>query len=292
MREGVNRKSLEAAIERSEFHFREGEQTSASRGLSLSLSMLQSWMYTDEEPFRYLKLDEIFLELRRWLKTDHYEELTRRIINSSRRALLMLTPEAGMNERLARELQDRLDIYRKTLNDDEYARLVREYRDYTEYQDRAESEGELSCIPYLSRSDMAGEPEPIFNRSATFAGIPAVIHEIPTDSLVYLRLMFDLSVIPAKYLPYLDLLTDVLGKTDTACMTLPQLQDGLAQVEAGRAQADSEFAAAREQISSGRAVLRDSLSQIEDGERELADGRAELEDAKAELEDGEAEYEK
>jgi len=50
--EGVNKKSLLAAIERSEFRLREGEQGSVSKGLSLSLGIMQSIMYTKEDPFR------------------------------------------------------------------------------------------------------------------------------------------------------------------------------------------------------------------------------------------------
>lgn len=222
---GINRKSLRAAIELSEFHFREGEQTSASRGLSLALSMMQSWMYTDEDPFRYLRIDEIFSELRAWLDTDKYESLVRGMINSDRQALVRLSPEAGMNERHAAELSAALENYRSGLREKEYEALKNEYEAFTEYQNREESEEELACVPHLMRSDIALDVQPLFNEEFTFAGIPAVRHRIPTDSLVYLRYMFDISDLPRDMLPYVDLLTDVLGKTDTENIPLEELQD-------------------------------------------------------------------
>ncbi len=222
---GVNKRSLLAAIERSEFRFREGEQGSTSRGLNANLSMLQNWLYSDDDPFAYIRADELLSELRYLCDTDFYEGLVRRLIDPEHGAIYILEAERGMNERKASELREKLDAYRSEIGDEGFDKLCCEYEAYTEYQNREESEEELSCIPVLSREDISREAHPLYIREEKIGGADAIIHDIDTNGIAYVRLMFDIAHIPNEDLFYLDLLFAILGKTDTESYKYEELLD-------------------------------------------------------------------
>ncbi len=223
--EGVSRKSLLAAIERSEFKFLEGEQGSSSRGLALALSMLQSWLFTDTEPFRYLKIDKVYATLREMCETDYYEKLVSKLITGDHRVLLSLIPEAGLNEKNSKKLAKQLAEYKASLSDVEFENICRNYEALCRYQDREESDEILSCIPMLSKEDIPDKPHPIFNRELKVADLPAVIHDIPVNGLCYMRFMFDVSHICAEDLPLLDVVIDTYGKVDTEFTEYAELID-------------------------------------------------------------------
>lgn len=212
---GVNKKSLLAAIERSEFRFREGEQGSTPRGLNVNLSMLQNWVYSDDNPFGYLKADEILSELRRLCDTDYYEKLVRKLLDSHNKVLFVMSPERSLNERKDRELEDKLLAYRNSITDEDYCSICEEFEAFTEYQDREETDEELSCIPLLSKNDISSTPASVSYNETTIGSIPAIVHDVKTNGIAYVRLMFDISHIPTEKLHYLDILSSLLGKVNT-----------------------------------------------------------------------------
>lgn len=220
VKNGVNKKSLLAAIERSDFRYREGEQSTASHGLALMSSMMQSWLYSEEDPFRYLRVSEIYDTLRSYAKTDYFERLLEDMLNFEHSAQLCLVPKAGLNEENAEELRKKLLPMK-----DKYTEVKRDFEKLTEYQDREESEEELKCIPTLSKSDIATLPQPIYNRDGMLGGMRAVIHDIPTNGLCYVKLFFDLSHVPTEDMPYVDLLSDIYGKADTVSESYKDLLD-------------------------------------------------------------------
>ena len=224
---GVSKKSLLSVIERSEFHFREGEQGGTPKGLNASLSMLQNWLYSDSDPFGYLKVDEILQKLRELCETDYYERLIDRIIDSEHAAMLILAPEVGLNEKKAADLKDQLERFKSSLADAEYDAICDDYDRFTEYQDREESEEELSCIPMLSIDDISKNAAPIFVREGNVNGYPVVYHDVATNGITYARLMFDISHVPNEDLVYLDILTASMGKINTASHKYEDLLDDI-----------------------------------------------------------------
>ena len=212
---GVNKKSLLAAIERSEFRFREGEQGSTPRGLNVNLSMLQNWVYSDDDPFGYLKADEILCELRRLCETDYYETLVRKLLDSQNKVLFVMYPENALNERKAKELKEKLLSYRNSISEEEYLAICEEYEAFTEYQDREETDEELSCIPLLSMSDISRTPVPVSYNETEINAVPSLVHDVKTNGIAYVRLMFDISHVPTEKLHFLDILSSILGKVNT-----------------------------------------------------------------------------
>ena len=70
-------------------------------------------------------------------------------------------------------------------------------------------------IPVLKREDISREIAPIYNEVLDYAGTPVVYHEIETNGIGYIDLLFDLSGVSEELLPYVGILQSVLGIIDT-----------------------------------------------------------------------------
>ena len=61
---GINKKSLEAAINHYEFQYREADFGSYPRGLMLGLQALDSWLYDESAPFLHIEANRTYRKLR------------------------------------------------------------------------------------------------------------------------------------------------------------------------------------------------------------------------------------
>ncbi len=84
-----------------------------------------------------------------------------------------------------------------------------------EYQQQPSSKEDLAKIPMLSRKDMKREAAPFYNEEKQISGIPAVHHNMYSNGINYISLLFDLSDIKEEWVPYLGLLKAVLADMDT-----------------------------------------------------------------------------
>ena len=113
------------------------------------------------------------------------------------------------------ELKEKLQAYKESLSRGEIEKLVADTKHLQEYQEEPSSQEDLEKIPMLTRADISCEIAPIYNEEMKIADIPTVFHEIETNGIGYLDLMFDLSDVPEKDLPMVGLLQAVLGIIDT-----------------------------------------------------------------------------
>ena len=113
------------------------------------------------------------------------------------------------------ELKEKLQVYKEGLSRGEIEKLVADTKHLQEYQEEPSSQEDLEKIPMLTRADISREIAPIYNEEMKIADIPTVFHEIETNGIGYLDLMFDLSDVPEKDLPMVGLLQAVLGIIDT-----------------------------------------------------------------------------
>ena len=67
----------------------------------------------------------------------------------------------------------------------------------------------------LARSDMKKEAAPFYNTELSVKGVPVVHHDIYSNGIIYLTMLFDIAHIPAEDIPYLGVLKAVLGYVDT-----------------------------------------------------------------------------
>ncbi|MCD7981777.1 MAG: insulinase family protein [Clostridiales bacterium] len=216
VRDGINKTTLLAAINGAEFKFREADFGRFPKGLIFGLQLMDSWLYDEDQPFLHMDEIRVYEELREKLSGGYFEDLVQKYLLDNRHAsILRVMPEKGLNAGKEQALREKLDAYRESLSESEVQALVRETKALADYQETPSSREDLDRIPLLSRADMKKTSEPYSNREETVDGIPVLRHEYDTNGIIYLDYLFDAHHIPEEQVPYLEILSLLMGRLDT-----------------------------------------------------------------------------
>ena len=213
---GMDKKALEAGINYHEFRYREADFGGYPKGLMYGLQIMDSWLYDDEKPFIHIEALDTFEFLKAQVGTGYYEELIRKyLLENTHGAIVLIKPEKGRTARMDKELQEKLQAYKESLTEEERKELVERSNALEAYQSAPDAVENLEKIPVLSREDISKEIEPIINEEKRIADVPVVYHEIETNGIGYVNVMFDLSGVSAEELADVGILQSVLGIIDT-----------------------------------------------------------------------------
>ena len=214
---GIDRKAVLAGINYHEFRFREADFGNYPRGLMYGLQLFDSWLYDEEKPFIHMQALPVFAFLKDNVGTGYFEELIRTyLLNNMHGSIVIIRPEKGRTARMDRELAGKLKAYKESLTEEEIQELVRSTKELEAYQEEESSQEDLAKIPVLKREDISRDPAPVFNKEMDADGVKVVHHDVETNGIGYVSLMFDLSGIEEELLPYVGILQSVLGIIDTA----------------------------------------------------------------------------
>ncbi len=224
VKNGMDEKALRAGINYLEFRYREADFSSFPKGLMYSLDILGTWLYDDSVPFAALQQLRIFDELKAAVGTGYYEELiTKYLLENPHGSLLTLVPSRGLAARRDKALEEKLEAYRSSLSREELEGLVKATQDLEAYQEAPEAPGAQECIPMLKREDIRRDAGRFYNEELEADGNLFLYHDVVTNGIGYVQLLFDLKDLPADMVPYLGLFKSVLGYVDTEHYTYGEL---------------------------------------------------------------------
>lgn len=215
VKNGLNRKSLLAAINTMEFQYREADFGAYPKGLMYGLQMYDSWLYDDARPFIHLRANDIFEFLKKQVDTGYFEQLIQDYLLTNKHAsFVSIQPKIGLTSLMDKEEREKLDRYKETLTGEELAGIVKATGELKAYQEEPTPPEDLACIPLLAREDIGKKAEPFVNEERNLGGRPALFHNIFTNGINYMRFGFDIGDLK-EYLPYIGLLTELIGFVDT-----------------------------------------------------------------------------
>ena len=222
--EGFDKNALLAGLNSMEFRHREADYGTNPKGLMYGLAMLDSWLYDDNAPFAHIEANETFKELRKKIGTGYYEQLVKEyLLDNPHKTILSVLPKKGLTAKRDAEWANKLAAYKATLSEKEITKIIEEAKELKLYQSTPDTPEVLRCIPRLQRTDIDKKVEPLTNELTEIDGIRMLYHDIETNGIAYLGLLFDLSKVPADLYPYVGLLKAVLGYVDTEHYTYEQL---------------------------------------------------------------------
>lgn len=214
--EGLNEKSLLGAINLFEFKYREADYGSYPKGLMYGLRVMKSWLYDEDKPFQNLKDNLLYDKMKKYVGTGFYEQLIKDyMLNNNHASLVILKPKAGLNKIREAETKERLSSYKKSLSKDEIQNIISDTKSLKMYQETPSTKEEVEAIPLLTREDIGPDPQPLYNEEKNIDGVRIIHHEVFTNEIAYFRLLFDVKDLPKELIPYLSLLSSVLGYVDT-----------------------------------------------------------------------------
>ncbi len=214
---GIEKKALRAAIHYHEFKYREADFGSYPKGLMYGLQILDSWLYDESAPFLHVEADETFESMKEKARTDYFERLIETyLLDNPHRSLVLVEPVRSLaaqeEERQRRELADK----KAAMSREEILRIVEQTKALKAYQETPDSKEALETIPMLRREDMKKTEAPLYNREERYEDTLILRHDIYTNGIAYVRLLFDIGQIPGEWFPYIAVYKVALGLMDTA----------------------------------------------------------------------------
>ena len=222
--EGIDKKALKAGINYFEFRFLEADYSSYPKGLMYGIDVMDSWLYDEDAPFAYLKQLDHYESLKKKAEGNYFEMLIRDcLLDNPHSALVAAVPRRGLAAEQERRLEEKLAGKKESMSGSELAEMVKKTKALTAYQEAEDSAEAIASIPRLSRSDIRREAVKLCNEERSLAEVPVVFHDLYTNGIAYLNLLFDTAQIPDELVPYLGLLKSVLGYVDTEHYTYGEL---------------------------------------------------------------------
>lgn len=216
VKNGINKKALLAGINSAEFRFREADFGQFPKGLLYGIQCLDSWLYDDGEPFMHLEAIDTYRFLKEQVGTDYFERLVQTyLLDNTHASVVVIEPEKGLNAKRDALLEQKLADYKAGLSREQILELIADTKHLKEYQETPSPREDLEKIPMLRREDMKKEAQPLYNKVITADDVTFVHHELFSNGIDYLTLLFDIKDMEPENLPYLGILKAVLGYVDT-----------------------------------------------------------------------------
>lgn len=235
LEDGIDPKTIEAAINTAEFEFRELNTGNYPRGLSLMIAAMQTWLYDGDplEPIRYARPLATIKE--RISRGDRYfEELMRKhLIDNPNRAVLILEPDAELKERMDRAESATLAEIKSSWTDSQVDEVIRKTRELKERQAKPDGAEALKCIPSLARSDLPKANKVLPIDISSIEGTPFLFHELDTAGITYLDLGLNLQVVPDHLLSLVPVWARALLETGTKAEDYVELTQRIGRLTGG-----------------------------------------------------------
>ena len=226
VRDGFDRKALLAAINHFEFKYREADFGSFPKGLMYGLNALSSWMYDDARPFIHIEANDTYAKLRQRVEEGYFEALVKKyLLDNTHAAMVILQPKEGLAKAEEDALRAALAEKKAQMSQEELTEIRNTMEALDAFRENEDTPEDLARIPLLNREDMKREAAPLYNEERTLAGIPALYHNVFTNGIGYLRLMFRVKDVPAEYFPYIGILQNVFCHVNTANYTYAELSN-------------------------------------------------------------------
>jgi Zn-dependent M16 (insulinase) family peptidase len=213
--EGIDKILIEACINIFEFTLREANYGTRPKGLVYNIKCMDSWLY-DVSTFIYLRYEEDLEKVKTALKTNYFEQLIEKyLLNNNHQALVTLRPQHGLAEEKDEEVRNQLAKYKASLSEIEINKLVEQTARLKKLQQTPDSPEALATIPLLTLQDIEKKAEELPLVEKKESGVPVLLHPLQTNAIAYVNMYFDTCNVPQQYLPYMYLLSEVLGKLST-----------------------------------------------------------------------------
>ncbi|MDR0871198.1 MAG: insulinase family protein [Planctomycetaceae bacterium] len=214
VKNGIDRRIIEGAINRNEFSLREFQVGGFPKGLALDMWITESWIYGGD-PLRNLRFEGILENIRKEVPNNYFEKLIRKyLLDNTSRGFVMLVPKPGLEKEHAAELAEKLAAIKKSLSPEQLENIKKEQQALLKRQSEPDKPEDIAKIPTLDISDVDKEAEEIPFQKDESTKIKIVNTDVDTNGIVYFGVQFQLE--PWKHQPeILSFLSDVLGRLDT-----------------------------------------------------------------------------
>ena len=224
VKSGLDRDLLLSELNKYEFSVRE-ESSKAQRGLDLIGKAMPALKY-GTDPFESLEIEELFRTIRhKALEERYFEELIEcYLLENKATVVVTLIPDPAKLAQTQDEETKRLEEYAATLTGIQRQELIARTAELRQQQQTPNSPDTLDLLPQLSHVDLdsnlsfhAVQPTEMFD------GTQVLVSALATEHISYVDMGFDISVVPSRLLPWLDLFATIVTEIGTRKMDFMHL---------------------------------------------------------------------
>ena len=215
VREGLDRKRIEAVLNKCEFLVREKDSGSYPRGLSFMEAALENWMYGGDpaEGFRY---KAVFDSLRAKIATGGFERYLREIfIDNPHHVELTLEPSTTLGEERRKKLEGEMAATLSSWDEKKIAEVKATAAKLKEFQKSKDRPEDTAKLPKLAVKDIPVKGEEIKEEIVTVEGCTVIRPNVGADGIFYLELYFSLADLTGAELSEVPFFATLLGELAT-----------------------------------------------------------------------------
>ncbi|HKJ61269.1 MAG TPA: insulinase family protein, partial [Hyphomicrobiales bacterium] len=233
--DGIDPLTIESAINTAEFRLRENNTGAFPRGISTLFRALSQWNY-DHSPIAPLAWEDRLNALKERLAKGErvFEDLIQTwLLDNPHRTTAVFKPDPGLSEKEASEERARLDKARAAMSPDEVQSVIDEARRLKTLQETPDSPEALAKLPRLTLADLPEKHTIIPMASGTLSGVRMLLHDLPTNGIVYVDIGFDLRQLPADLLPFVSIFRRALLETGAGDLDMVALSQKIGRTTGG-----------------------------------------------------------
>ena len=232
--EGIDPKTVAAALNTIEFNLREANTGGFPRGLAYMLAAVSTWHYGGD-PMAALSFAEPLAAIQSEAADPGYFEclIRENLLENTHRSTVIMLPDAAVKEELAAAEAGRLATATAAMDEAARAAAHETARQLRAWQETPDSPEALATIPVLQRADLETQNREIPSEALEWEGARVLLHELPTNGIVYIDLAFDLRRLPAEDLPWVSLLSRAMLGMNTAREDYVRLSQRIGQYTGG-----------------------------------------------------------
>ena len=213
--DGLDRKRIDAVLNKCEFMAREKDSGRYPRGLAFMSAAYDMWMYGGDpaEGFRYR---DVFDSLRAKVATGGFERYLREMtIDNPHHAELTLEPSTTLGEERAKKLEGELAALKAGWDEVKIAEVKAKAEKLKEFQKSKDRPEDVAKLPMLAVKDIPANGEEIKWEIATVGGRTVIRPNVGADGIFYLELYFSLADLSADELASVSFFAELLGELPT-----------------------------------------------------------------------------
>lgn len=216
IRDGFDKKALEAAITSQEFSYREADFGYMPKGIVYAMMTLDDWNYSDEDIFNSFTQNKIYKKLREAINSDYFERILKeRVLENNHKTILKTVPKEGLAREKEEKLQQKLDEFKASLSKKEINEIIKSTKALAKYQIAPDSKKALATIPSLTLSDIDRKGEGFPYEERQILGKKEMFCKVPSNRIAYFNVFFDASSLPQRLIPAFSIMKILMGMLDT-----------------------------------------------------------------------------
>ena len=222
VQKGIDKKLIEATLNRWEFYLKEEYFGSRPKGLTYGMKLMKSWLHGGSpiEPLCHWKHFQV---IKSALTTDYFEQLIKTLLlQNQNKSIVVVSPKNGKQSEIENEFLKEMETIKNNLSAQEIQQLIAQNKALEKYQSEEDSPEIINQIPFLHIDEIDKKADVLPTQKVP-EKYRMIFTPLETNGILYSQLSFDTCTVPENLLPYVGLVASVIGKLDTKKYTFEQL---------------------------------------------------------------------